>query len=97
MAVITGEVAAHFAKGIRLRDQDGGQQWTIWTDHRPGIGDTVTVRGKASGKVGKPYTGRDGIERTGVDLSLNDAEIQFGAQEETSYGEWDRGDTETPF
>jgi hypothetical protein len=102
MATINGEVTGHYASGIYVRDDDGGVRWQLWMDERPAVGTRGTAKGKPGAKDGKPWTGRDGKERKGFDLMLNDvvftvdAQVMEAAPEITS-DQWGTSSTDTPF
>jgi len=66
-------------KGFKVLEEttSGGrtfkQQYTVWAEpgHGYQVGDTVSVSGFLGAKVGKPWTGNDGVERASVELSVN--------------------------
>ena len=67
-------------KGFKVVEEtsSGGktyrQTYTVWADagHGYSVGDVIPkVSGFLGAKVGKPWTGRDGVERYSVELSVN--------------------------
>ena len=82
-ATISGTVdyAKSGGKGYTIieawKTRDGGdakRRWAIWFDEASTliVGDTVNLNGVLSGKIGEPWTDRDGQERPGViEYTLN--------------------------
>ena len=66
-------------KGFKVTEEttkDGKtykQSFTVWADagHGYAVGDVINVSGFLGAKIGKPWTGNDGAERTSVELSIN--------------------------
>jgi hypothetical protein len=67
-------------KGFKVVEEStsGGkvykQQYTVWSDAGHGfkVGDVIPeVSGLLGAKIGKPWTGNDGVERSSVELSIN--------------------------
>jgi len=56
-------------------------QFTCWFDEPSGLreGDTVSLSGFLSAKVGDPWTGTDDVERRSVEYSINKPRITTGA------------------
>ena len=54
-------------------DKTYKQSFTVWADagHGYAVGDVINVSGFLGAKIGKPWTGNDGAERTSVELSIN--------------------------
>lgn len=69
-------------------------KFTLWFQnaHSLVVGDTVTVTGKLSAKVGEPWTGNDGVPRTSVELSVNEPTL-VGAPVQAAVSAYDN----TPF
>lgn len=55
----------------------GQTRFTAWFDgpHGLKVGDRIDVSGFLGARVGEPWTGSDGVERTSVELSLNSPRI----------------------
>jgi len=71
--------------GVQVKEADRevngekyrGDKFTLWFKEFSGLseGDTVSVSGFLSAKIGKPWTDREGNERTSVELSLNSPRV----------------------
>lgn len=52
-------------------------QYTVWFNEPSGlaVGDVVSLSGFLGAKVGDPWKGDDGVERTSVELSVNNPRL----------------------
>lgn len=66
--------------GVKVVEQSAGkdnrifkQRFSVWFREPHGlvVGDRISLSGFISAKVGDPWTDRDGVERTSVELSIN--------------------------
>ena len=59
------------------KGKTGQTRFTVWFDSEHGlsVGDKIDVSGLLGARVGEPWTGSDGVERTSVDLSIRSPRI----------------------
>ncbi len=66
------------------------QQYTVWADagHGYNVGDVIPeVSGFLGAKIGKPWTDREGQERTSVELSINSPRFSGVQAQQPAYND----------
>jgi hypothetical protein len=93
--------------GVQVKEPDRqangqtykGDKFTLWFTEPSGLteGDTLSVSGFLAAKVGKPWTDRDGNERTSVELSVNSPKLDGFPAKTVATDSWGADDSEEPF